>query len=127
MKEGRSFQINEGIDGCGDGRVEWAAGSYGHCATIGIGIESNGINGADRFFRLLTDYAGIANCPFLDLDRGCGAVRGWSVPAVTRYPSAEQPLDDTYRFVPKRRQSGQLEPGAADGDAGPCNRQPEEK
>jgi hypothetical protein len=32
----------------------------GWCATIGIGIESNRINGADSFLGLLIDYAGIA-------------------------------------------------------------------
>ena len=30
-------------------------------------IESNAINGADSFLGLITDYAGIANCPLFDL------------------------------------------------------------
>ena len=63
------------IDAHDSWRAEWAAGSYGQCATIGIGIESNGIHGADRFHRLITDYAGIASCPLFDLAGYCGIVR----------------------------------------------------
>jgi hypothetical protein len=46
----------------------WSAAMWaGWCATIGIGIESNRINGADSFLGLLTDYAGIANRSLFDV------------------------------------------------------------
>jgi hypothetical protein len=39
----------------------------GQCATIGAGIESNAVNGAESSLRLPIDYAGIANRPLFDL------------------------------------------------------------
>jgi hypothetical protein len=48
-------------DGALDFQRDGGTKAEGWCATIGIGIESNRINGADSFLGLLTDYAGIAN------------------------------------------------------------------
>jgi hypothetical protein len=51
-----------------EGHASDGGGMVGEqCATIGIGIESNRINGADSFLGLLTDYAGIANRSLFDV------------------------------------------------------------